>query len=144
MPDFEDIQEGILAFLRTNLVQEVHEVGVPDITTLPRDENNKVIPYYAIQFGDIQQGRGRNMAGPRGDDYQLPFYTQAIAANASISRRMANRLNLLLIGEESEYSGSIRKRPGGGMFSVNNTNGATEAYMSPASFGVLIQLEVPD
>lgn len=135
----EQIQEDILEYLAGALSQPVVEQAIPDSNTVVRNAAATIEPYVAIQFGDLQVGRTTSFAGPGGDDYILPIYTQAVAPTPRIARRISNRVRLALIGAPFDWAGQVRKRPGGGMFPLVTSNGATEAYQFPASFGVLIQ-----
>lgn len=136
----EEAQEEILEFLRTTLApQKVVEQSVPDSQTVIRNEVGQITPYVAIQFGDLQLGRTQSFAGPIGADYILPVYTQAVAHRADYARRLSNRVRKAMIGANFSWTGSVAKRPGGGMFPIVSSNAATEAYQFPASFGVLIQ-----
>lgn len=138
----EQVQEDILEYLEGIFHarnQKVVEQSIPNSQTVLRNSQGQIEPYIAIQFGDLQEGRLHNMAGPRGDDYVMPVYTQVIAPSPKIARRIANRLRNAMIGASFGWTGSVRKRPGGGMFPIVTSNGATEAYQMPASFGVLIQ-----
>lgn len=135
------IQEDIIALLDASFAQPLVEQSVPDSKTVRRNGAGDVEPYIAYSFGDLQQGRAHSMAGPRGDDYEMPIYTQVIAPDPGIARRLGNKLRNVLLGEDVPWSGSIRKRAGGGMFPLVASNGATEAYIVPASFGVLIQFD---
>ena len=140
MPSNEnDIEEAILAHLRASLPQNVYEQAIPDSKTVIRNAAGDVDPYVAIQFGDLQQGRAYSFTGPRGDDYILPIYTQAIAGDPRIARRVANKIRDVMLGEDFPWTGNIRKRAGGGMFPIVSSNAATEAYVFPASFGLTIQ-----
>lgn len=137
----ELIQEGILDHLETTLPYPIVEQAVPDIDTVRRNTTTKRIePYVAIQFGDIQQGRRYNLASPMGDDYILPIYSQAVAPTAKAARQISNRLLMNLLAQTFPWSGSVRKRSGGSLWPIVNSNNATEAYMNPSSFGLLIQL----
>lgn len=135
------IQEDIIALLDAAFAQPLVEQAVPDSKTVLRNGAGDVDPYIAYSFGDLQQGRAHSMAGPRGDDYEMPIYTQVVAPDPGIARRLGNKLRSVLLGEDVPWSGSIRKRAGGGMFPLVASNGATEAYIVPASFGVLIQFD---
>lgn len=136
------IQEGIIALLESAFAQPLVEQAVPDSKTVLRNESTGDIdPYIAYSFGDIQQGRAYSMVGPRGDDYDMPLYIQVVAPEAGIARRLGNKVRDVLLGEGFPWTGSIRKRPGGGMFPLVASTGATEAYIMPASFGVLIQFD---
>lgn len=141
MSNETEIQEGIIALLTTSFAQPLVEQAVPDSKTVRRNTAGDVDPYISYYFGDLQQGRAYSMAGPRGDDYEMPIYTQVIAPDAGIARRLGNKLRDVMLGEDFPWTGSIRKRPGGGMFPLVASNGATEAYIMPASFGVLIQFD---
>ena len=135
----ELIQEAILTALDTALAQEVVEQAIPDSQTVKRDASGKIKPYVAIQFGDLQQGVSRSFVGPRGDDYVLPVYVQAVAPTAKSARQIINKVRNVLLGADYPWSGNVRKRAGGMMYPVAATNAATEAYVSPASFGVVMQ-----
>lgn len=135
------IQEAIIAILDSSFAQPLVEQAVPDSKTVLRNSVGDIDPYIAYSFGDMQQGRAYSMAGPRWDDYETPIYVQVVAPESDIARRLGNKVRDVLMGESVPWSGSIRKRPGGGMFPLVASNGATEAYIMPASFGVLIQFD---
>ena len=141
MPSISQTQGEILELLRDEFDQEIVEQGVPDIKTVKRNLAGDIDPYIAIQFGDLQQGRATSMAGPRGDDYVLPIYVQCIAPEVEIARGLQNKILDVMLGAGFPWSGSVRKRPGGGMFTMTNSNSATEAYTFPASFGLTVQFE---
>lgn len=140
----EEIQESIFELIESSFIQPVYEVAVPDSFSLERDPMGQVIDYIAVQFGDMQlSDRGStSFIGPRYDDYQLPFYTQAVSANARTARRLANKMNNIMLGSDHPFSTNVRKRFGGGVWPVIGSNQATEAYLFPASFGVGFQAEV--
>lgn len=99
------------------------------------------MPYVAYQFGDLIQSRASSFMGPRGHGYILPFSTQAVAAEASIARLIGNKITDILLGASVAHSGSIYKRPGGRLWPLVSSNGATEAYQMPSDFGIPIQFE---
>lgn len=141
MSNINGIQEAILSHLKSAFAQPIIEQGIPDIDTVLRNETGDIEPYIAIQFGDLQQGRGRSFAGPRGDDYILPMYFQCIAPTPKIARTLQNKLLDEMLGEGFSWAGQVRKRAGGGMFTMTNSNAATEAYTMPSSFGLLVQFD---
>ena len=141
MPSISQTQEEILELLRDEFAQPIVEQGVPDISTVKRNLAGDIDPYIAIQFGDLQQGRATSMVGPRGDDYILPIYVQCIAPEVGIARELQNKILDVMLGAGFPWSGNVRKRPGGGMFTMTNSNSATEAYTFPASFGLTVQFE---
>lgn len=141
MPSISQTQEEILTLLDSRFVQPIVEQGIPDITTVRRNGVGDIEPYIAVQFGDLQQGSSYSMVGPRGDDYVLPIYFQCIAPEVGIARSLQNKLLDVMLGAGFPWSGNVRKRPGGGMFTMTNSNSATEAYTFPASFGLLVQFE---
>lgn len=146
MPSFslQETQEAILTYLDQQFVQPVVEMAVPDVNTVLRNDAGMIEPYVAVQFGDVFPQGKRNMATPMGDDYQLPIYIQYVAADPGIARRMYNKGLGLFLAQQFPYAGSVRKRVGGGMYELNASNGATEAYMFPGSFGLLVQLLATD
>lgn len=135
----EQVQEDILAFIDAQIPQTVVEQAVPDSTTVRR-VNGKIEPYVAIQFGDILGGATRSMAGVRGDDFILPVYAQSLAPTPKIARQVSNKITNIFLGETFPWAGSVRKRPGGTLVPVVASNGATECYLYPSSFGLLIEL----
>lgn len=141
MQTISQTQTEILELLDTAFAQPIVEQGIPDIETVLRNPSGQIDPYIAIQFGDLQQGRTYSFVGPRGDDYVMPLYFQCIAPKASIARGMYNKLMDVFLGEDFPWSGNVRKRAGGGMFTMTNSSSATEAYSFPASFGLLVQFE---
>lgn len=134
-------QAEMLALLDAEFVQPIVEQGIPDIDTVRRNSVGEIEPYIAIQFGDLQQQGATSFVGPRGDDYVMPFYAQCIAPEVGVARGLQNKLVNVLLGEGFPWSGNVRKRPGGPMFPMTNSNSATEAYTAPSSFGLLVQFE---
>lgn len=148
MPELNivDIQDEILEHLELSIPQRVVEQAVPDSSTVLRDGRGNIQNYVAIQFGDLQvKYRGQGFAGVRNDDYELPIYVQAVSAEPKIARQIAgSKILSSLLGLKNDWTGQIRKRPGGGMWPILSSNQATEAYVFPVSFGVTVQLtEVP-
>lgn len=133
-------QEEILALLDAQFVQPIVEQGIPDINTVLR-HNGQIVPYIAIQFGDLQNSTGKSFIGPRGHDYDMPIYVQCVAPDPKIARQLQNKLVNVLLGISFDWSGNMAKRPGGGMFPMTNSNSATEAYVSASSFGLPVQFE---
>lgn len=142
MSNIDTIEHQILDYVKSKFVQPIIEQSIPDIQTVRRNASTgQIEPYIAIQLGDLQQGRGKSFAGPRGDDYILPIYFQAIAPTIEVARGLRNKLVDVFLGEDFPWTGNVRKRPGGGYFPMTNSNNATEAYAAPSSFGILVQFE---
>lgn len=139
MLSIEETQESVLAALEGAFIQPVVEQSIPTTETVRRNEKGQIEPYLAIQFGDFQEEGAKSMVGPEGDDYRIPVYIQAVASEPSVARRLANKVGRTLLGSHYEWSGEVRKRPGGGMFPITATDGAAECYMFPASFSVPVQ-----
>lgn len=134
------VQDAVWAEITRNFVQPLIETGIPDAESVRRNPSGGVDPYIAIQFGDLQQAPTRNMGGVQNDDYYLPVYIQCLAPSAKLARRMSNKMTRVILGFQTRFSGQVRKRPGGGMFPVQSSTGATEAFISPASYAVTVQL----
>lgn len=136
-----EVQEDILDHFRSNVPWEVVEQAIPDSHTVKR-VNGQIPVYIAIQFGDLQRrGGGDTLVGVRTYDYELPVYVQAVAPTPQIARNVAYR-NVIdtMLGFKTRYTGEVRKRPGGAMWPITESNGATEAYLFPVSFAVTVQL----
>lgn len=140
MYSIEDIQDGIANVIKSGFTGvKVVEQAVPNINTIKRDAAGKVVPYIAYQFGDLQEGTSHSMVGPEGDDYRIPVYVQCVSGDAREARRFANKIVTLLLGATFPWAGQVRKRPGGGMWSLVTSDPATEAYQFPASFSITAQ-----
>lgn len=137
----EEIQEAIIEHLEDEFVQDLHEQGIPDIQTVRR-VNGNIEPYIAYSFGQPREQGGKSMIGPWGHDYVLPIYMQVIAPTPKVARQLGNKLVRVLIGANFDWAGQIRQMSGGPILPITQSNGATEAYMQPMSFGVVIQLSV--
>lgn len=136
------LQDEILEHLENSIPQQVVEQAIPDAQTVVRDSKGKIPYYVAIQFGDIQERfMGKTFSGSRHDDYDLLVYTQVIGPDPKNVRRIAseNVMNAML-GFEADWASFIRKRPGGGMWPLTQSNGATEAYMFPGSWAISFQM----
>lgn len=141
----EQTQEQFLADLRAYFARwrvQVVEQSIPNIKTVRRNSVGQIEPYIAVQMGDTQAGYQHSMAGPIGDDYYLPVYMQAVAALPADARKAANRILTACLGKSDfPWGGSMRKRPGGNMFPIVTSDGATEAYQFPSSWSLLIQID---
>lgn len=136
------LQNQILEHFENAIPQRVIEQAIPDAQTVLRTADGKIPYYVAIQFGDIQNRfRGKTFAGTRHDDYDLIMYTQVIGPDPKMVRTIASE-NVLdaLLGFEADWASHIVKRPGGGMWPLTQSNGATEAYMFPGSWAITFQL----
>lgn len=135
------IYDEILDYLEEALPgQEVVLQAIPDFKRVKRNVIGEIIPFYALQFGDLQQGRARNMASVRGDDYILPIYIQCISPEPRTTLGLHANLMDVFLGKRFPYTANARKFSGGGMYPITNTDNATEAYMMPASFSAIVQL----
>ncbi len=140
----ENVQDALLQAVK-HLVPaySVEEQDIPDIDTLQRDSQGRVKKYVTVQFGTTQATpgpRGKSMVGARGDDYIVPLYVQVVGPTPSSARRAANLIWDGLIGASIAGAGDIRPRLGGAQIPIKNSDGATEAYVSPISFGVVTTL----
>ena len=140
----ETVQDDILAYLGSAVVQDVLEQGFPDIETVPKGPDGKVVPYYSVRFGDTYQSGAGAMAGAYGDDYRLQLTITAVAPTPEIARRMSNKIVRVFLGKTFDWAGQIRKRWGGGMLSTNASNSATEAYAFPSAFDITVQFAESD
>lgn len=141
MLNLSRLQDEILGYFESKVPQPVYEQGIPDADTVKK-VGGKVLPYVAIQFGDLQErSSGRGFSGVRHNDYDLPIYIQVVAADPTVARRIASDTVLdAMLGVQMNWTGEVRKRPGGGMWPITNSNGATEAYLVPSSWAVVIQV----
>lgn len=135
----EEIQESIIEHLEGLSSFGWHEQAIPDTQTVRR-VNNRIVPYFAYQFGDLFGEGAKNMGSVQGDDYVLPIYVQSVAPDPKTVRKMGNLVNAGMIGASFDWAGSVRKRPGGAIFPITASNGATEAYQFACSFGLLVQI----
>lgn len=142
MLNLVDIQDAILELFKESIATPVFEQAVPDADTI-RKSSGVIVPYIALQFGDLQDRiSGRGFTGVRANDYELPIYIQVVAADPRIARKIASDSVLdVMLGMSLPGTGEVRKRPGGGMWPIVNSNGATEAYLVPSSWAVTIQLQ---
>lgn len=141
MSTIQETQESVLTLLRDELAQPVIEQGIPDIETVERNTVGDIDPYFAVQFGDLQNSTGKSFMGPRGHDYDMPIYVQCIAPDPSTARKLQNKMVDVMLGVSFDWSGDMAKRPGGGMFPMTNSNRATEAYVTASSFGLPVQFD---
>lgn len=137
----DTIPEAFLQFLREQMGGiQIEEQAIPDIDTLERDPAGKVPYYICVQFADEIPEGGKSFIGPWGDDYVMPVYIQVVGPVAPNTRKIANRLKRIALGWRTEYSSELRKRALGRIFPLTNSDGATEAYVYPVSFGIPLQL----
>lgn len=142
MLNLVNIQDAILTSLENSLATPVFEQAIPDASPV-RKVSGEILPYVALQFGDLQDRiSGLGFTGVRANDYELPIYIQVVAANPEIARKIASGTVLdAMLGLSLPGTGEVRKRPGGGMWPIVNSNGATEAYLVPSSWAVTVQLQ---
>lgn len=141
MSNEEGVQEDIFAALDAAMAQPLYETAIPDSQTAKRDSSGKVIPYIAIQFGDLNDAGNTSFGGVRTSDYEMPVYVQCVGPTAKVARQIANRVRDQMLGLDFEWTSEIRKRPGGGVFNMVASTGATEAYVAASSFTVTMQYE---
>lgn len=145
MLNFVEIQDEFIAWIQANIPVPLYEEGIPDADTLKKVDG-KVISYAAIQPGMPQRrAGGTGFGGVRTNDYMLPFQIQVVSADATEARKIACGpvLNAAL-GFSTDYTGEMEQRPGGQMFSLTTSNGATEAYQYATGWGVTVQAsEIP-
>lgn len=136
-----EIQDKIIDQLADNSPFPVAEQAIPDAETVVK-VGGKIEPYIALQFGDLQdRAGGRGFTGVRHNDYELPIYIQVVSADMSKARKIRDGAVLdMMLGFSQAWAGEVRKRPGGGMWPITNSNGATEAYLYPSSWAVTVQL----
>mgnify|MGYP003558737813 FL=1 len=140
-----ELQDNLIAWIDSQLSIKLYEEGVPDARTLKKVKG-QVEPYAAIQPGMPQRrGGGTGFAGVRYNDYTFPFQIQVIAANPTQARKIAcGELFNAALGFSQDWTGEMEQRPGGQMFSITTSNGATEAYQYATSWGFTGQLtEIP-
>lgn len=141
MSNISDVQDAILEHLEDSIPQMVVEQAIPDAQTVLRDSKGNVQVYVALQFGDLQRAyTGQAVAGVRHDDYELPVYIQVVAPQPKIARKLASDKILdAMLGFSTDGTGEVRKRPGGGMWPILSSNGATAGYLFPSSYAVTVQ-----
>lgn len=139
MANLEDTQQEIIDLLESLSGFTWHEQAIPDGQSVKK-VNGEITPYFAYQFGDIIAEGATNFGNVLLDDYQQPFYVQAIAGDATTARKMAAHVTQKTLGARFEHGGVIRKRPGGAPFPITASNGATEAYAHAISFTLLVDL----
>lgn len=138
-------QDEFIQWISERLPIPLYEEGIPDADTV-RKVNGKVVSYAAIQPGMPQRlASGRGFTGVRNNDYHMPFQIQVISANASEARKIAcGVLFDAALGYMRQYTGETDQRPGGQLFSITTSNGATEAYQYAVGFAFPLQLtEIP-
>lgn len=141
MLNLSRLQDEVLGYFKSKVPQPVYEQGIPDAETVVK-VGGKIVPYIALQFGDIQErASGRGFSGVRYNEYDLPIYIQVVAADPKIARKIASESVLdALLGVQFDWAGQVRKRSGGSMWPITNSNGATEAYLAPSSWAITVQL----
>lgn len=137
----EETQEDFIELLDDAMMQRLVEQAIPDIDTVKR-VNGVIEPYIAYSFGQPREQGAKSFAGPWGDDYVLPIYLQVIAPTAKIARQLGNKLVRTVLGQGFGWTGQIRQMSGGPILPITQSSAATEAYMQPLSFGLLIQMHV--
>lgn len=138
----ETIQDELLDAISESVDQDVVEQAIEDVELLLRTEQGDIHPYYAVHFGDLTLGKTKSMIGPWGDDYKLPFYVLAVAPTAKIVRKMNNAIIVNTLGLTFDWTGNVRKRPGGALFVKRNSSGSVEAYVGTTSFELNVQLAI--
>lgn len=133
-------QDEILSFLQDSLPQPVYEESVPDGDTLKRNHLGQIDPYLAVQFGDVYARGVRSMIGQKGHDYSMSFAVQVVSPDANIGRKISNRVLSLILGKQFTYApGGVEKLPvGGALMTINQSDPATQAYMVPSWYKIVI------
>lgn len=136
------ITRDIFDHLTSEIPQDVYRQGVPDIDSLERDATGKVKYYVAVQFGMPQaKASGKTFSGVRHDDHILPVYIQVVGPNATKVEDVAlGKVLDVMLGYSTDWCAYVEQRPGGAVLPMTQSNGATEAYVFPLSFGLTFQM----
>lgn len=136
-----DTQDKIIEYIASKLPIPLIEQAFPDASTV-RKVAGKIEPYAAIQPGMPQtRVNGKGFAGVRSDDYTFPFQIQVVAADPVMARKLAcGSLFSVALGFSTDWTGEMDQKPGGQLWPIVTSNGATEAYQFSTSWGITVQL----
>lgn len=140
-----EAQDKFIDWIAGKLPIPLYEEGVPDAYTV-RKVDGKIEPYAAIQPGMPQtRATGRGFSGVRNNDYTFPFQIQIVAADPTQARKIAcGPLLDAALGFSDDWMGEMDQRPGGQLYGITTSNGATECYQYATNWGITIQLhEIP-
>lgn len=133
-------QQALIDHITAGVKFPVFETAIPDADTVLRDESGAVEPYVAYQFSDIVEGYSQTFGGAATGTYWQPFNFQVVGPDAEIVRKIANRMQFLMLGFSVPFGGEVKKRMGGRLLSGANNDGTGQFYVFPASFGVKVGL----
>lgn len=134
------IQNDIMTYLKDSVAQHVEYHSFVDHELVARNKAGGIMAFYSVVFGDLQSKYRHSMAGARGDDYELPIYIQCVSPDPDVSRELQNQMINVFLGKQFDFAGQVRKRPGGNMWAITNSDNATEAYSAGCSFGLTVQI----
>lgn len=139
--NLEDVQNDILEALENGIAQQVVEQGIPDADTVIRNSDGSIPYYVAIQFGTLRSRyTGKTFAGVRHDDYDQVVQIQVVGPEPKEIRGIAADITDVMLGATFDWTSEMRPEVSGGMFPMNQSNAATEAYVFPLSFAVTFQM----
>ena len=140
-----EVQDRFIEWLDSKLPIPLYEEGVPDAETV-RKVDGKIVPYAAVQPGMPQKmAQGRGFSGVRANDFSFPFQVQVVAADAAVARRIAcGPLFDAALGFSDDWTGEMDQRPGGQLYSITTSTGATECYQYATNWAVTVQLHEID
>lgn len=133
------IRAEIDAKLNDDFAQPIYDTGVPTSANLV-SVNGKLNPYIVRTYSDLGLSRTSSFAGARGDDYRQPVNIMFVAPTSAIAEALAVKAIDKFLGWSPQYAGEMTKRSGGGTFTVQSSEGATEAYVAMVSFNCTVQL----
>lgn len=138
----DQIQSNAEAALKAIVpAQQVDEKAVPDIKQVAFNANGSFDPFITYQFGDLQPWGPTSFTGPLGDDYVMPWRIQVTAPTMDLARRIGNQVLFGVLGQSFAWAGQVRKRVSGAIYPLHNSDGSSEAFIMPMSFGLVVQLE---
>jgi hypothetical protein len=116
-----------------------YEDGIPTYENLHLS-GGILKPYIVVSYGDISEGFDKSMAGARGNAHDLPVRFYAVAPTAKIARQVRGKLTDKFTGFMPAHCAELRKRGGGGLFTMVDNNGAIVAYVATVSFRTSLTL----
>ena len=135
-----ELEESILAQVKSLFPKEVYEDDIPEDDSLEYDSRGTLVPFAIIEYGDLTRLRAdRGLVSARQDTYLYFFTVTIVTGRANDTKKMMGKMIDGLIGFRPVDGGEITPR-GSMKFSRSSTTNRPTQYLRSATFQCVTNL----
>lgn len=138
--DTYELEESILAQVKTLFPKTVYEDDIPQDDSLEYDSRGTLVPFALIEYGDLTRIRAdRGIVSVRQDSYLYFFTVTIVTGRANDTKKLMGKMQDGLIGFRPTDGGEITPR-GSLKFSRASTTNRPTQYLRSVTFQCLTNL----